>query len=621
MTVFKALVFCTTQTLFVACTMVDKRGPEPVGDGAPPQPKRSKFEPAPTAGLARPGLSLEALEKAKQVLQKQKELQEKLKKLPQLQRPAAIPGTAPFGPGAVLPASTVAAAAAAIAKAAGGAAPAPGSNPVLAAAAQKAAEIAASFGAGTSGAAPLLPHMLGVPLRLDSQGREIDAQGNLVVNAMQPVTTLKINQQVQMAAQKARDHSAAKTHAPQLPILAPEPVEASPFVDSRMGNRALKKLSRRKKASFDFVQEGTFQKQAEIGRIKAKYGDDALKKMTIKTIGPARLDDANQVPIGGGDPNKIPLGVKLGTIVIEIPEEVPDIEPWDRKLLLNGSYEADLLEDGKVAVKENKITIYVEHPVPIDPPAEAAPPPPQPLKLTARELKKLRTQRRLAREKEKQELIKQGLLEPPKPKVKLSNLHRVLGEQAAADPTAIEREVRKQMEERQQAHDDRNVARMLTPAERRDKKIRKMFDSSTTEVFAAVYRIRDLSNPQHRFKVDVNARENRLTGVVLITDDFTLVLVEGCAKSIKRYNKLMLRRIDWDTSLDEDSVLPDPDKPPNSCHLVWQGVVKKASFKDFRVEPSRSALVARKLLNDHKLGHYWDSVLHFNPEDAPIVPL
>lgn len=55
-----------------------------------------------------------------------------------------------------------------------------------------------------------------------------------------------------------------------------------------------------------------------------------------------------------------------------------------------------------------QITHYVQHPVPLEPPAEAPPPPPQPLKLTKAELKKLRTQRRSAREKEKQELIRQG---------------------------------------------------------------------------------------------------------------------------------------------------------------------------------------------------------------------
>ena len=54
----------------------------------------------------------------------------------------------------------------------------------------------------------------------------------------------------------------------------------------------------------------------------------------------------------------------------------------------------------------SQLTIYIEHPVPIEPPAEAIPPPPQPLKLTKKELKKLRTQRRQAREKEKQDLIR-----------------------------------------------------------------------------------------------------------------------------------------------------------------------------------------------------------------------
>ena len=73
--------------------------------------------------------------------------------------------------------------------------------------------------------------------------------------------------------------------------------------------------------------------------------------------------------------------------------------------------------------------------------------------LTPQEMKKMRTQRRQEREKERQDLIRQGLLEAPAPKVKLSNLMRVLGEEATADPTAVEAEVRKQMSERQQVRD------------------------------------------------------------------------------------------------------------------------------------------------------------------------
>ena len=67
----------------------------------------------------------------------------------------------------------------------------------------------------------------------------------------------------------------------------------------------------------------------------------------------------------------------------------------------------------------------------------------------AQERKKIRTQKRMEREKEKQELIRQGLLDPPKPKVKLSNLMRVLGTEAVLDPSAMEKQVKEQMAERQ----------------------------------------------------------------------------------------------------------------------------------------------------------------------------
>ena len=50
--------------------------------------------------------------------------------------------------------------------------------------------------------------------------------------------------------------------------------------------------------------------------------------------------------------------------------------------------------------------------------------------------------------------------------VKLSNLMRVLVTEATMDPTRIEQEVRRQMDERRQAHEDRNHARMLTPEAR-----------------------------------------------------------------------------------------------------------------------------------------------------------
>jgi len=282
-----------------------------------------------------------------------------------------------------------------------------------------------------------------------------------------------------------------------------------------------------------------------------------------------------------------------------------------------------------VAIKEQKITHFVEHPVPIEPPAELPVPPPQPLKLTKRELKKLRTQRRQAREAEKQDLIRQGLLEPAKPKVKLSNLYRVLGEQAVADPTFLEMETKKQMAERQAAHDDRNMARMLTPAERKAKKERKMFDDNGVDLITAVYRVERMDNPQNRYKVDINARENHMTGVLLITPEFSLVVVEGCGKAHKRYAKLMLRRIDWSLpppkqgkGADDDEEEEDEEEgPTNACNLVWEGIVKKPAFQGFKVEQCSSVEHAQQVLTLRNVSHYWDAARNFNPAEARPVEL
>ena len=41
----------------------------------------------------------------------------------------------------------------------------------------------------------------------------------------------------------------------------------------------------------------------------------------------------------------------------------------------------------------------------------------------------------------------------------------------------------------QAAHDDRNLARKLTPAEKRDKKLKKLFDDSDVEIVTSVYKV------------------------------------------------------------------------------------------------------------------------------------
>lgn len=435
-------------------------------------------------------------------------------------------------------------------------------------------------------------------LLLDAQGREIDEHGNVVERTkISNLSTLKVN------INKHKKESFQVLH-PDLD----EDQSDNRFFDLDMGLDK-KKLLRPKRPTFQFVAEGSLAKQAEISRMKSRFGEAQAKEIKMKQAALAKAKAEADI-----NPNLIEVSERF-TVKEKTKDPIPDVEWWDAVLLTCSNY-PDASEN-ESNVRMEKMTIYVEHPVPIEPPAEPAPPPPQPLKLTKKERKKLRTQRRLAKEKERQEMIRQGLAEPPKPKVKMSNLMKVLGAEATQDPTKLEMEIRSAAAEREQAHTDRNLARKLTPAERRKKKDRKLFDDpNTLETIVSIYRVNDLSHGQTRFKVDVNAQENRLSGCIVICDTMTVVIVEGGSKAIKRYGKLMLQRIKWAAAVKESDET-DNDKGPqeeNRCVLVWQGSVAKPNFDKFTVQQFRTEAAARKFLVDSKVGHYWDLAANFIEE-------
>lgn len=76
------------------------------------------------------------------------------------------------------------------------------------------------------------------------------------------------------------------------------------------------------------------------------------------------------------------------------------------------------------------------------------------------------------------------------------------------------------------------------------------------------------------------------------------------AKSLKRYGKLMGRRIDW-AAVDEDEEAAarapgETPRPPNACTLVWEGSVAKPAFQKFSVEVRPVAASSSRLLK-HKI--------------------
>ena len=69
-----------------------------------------------------------------------------------------------------------------------------------------------------------------------------------------------------------------------------------------------------------------------------------------------------------------------------------------------------------------------------------------------------------------------------------------------------------------QAHDDRNMARMLTPSERKAKKEKKLLGAAQEgeAALVSVFCIRDLSSPQNKFKVRVNAEVRQAYAGILL---------------------------------------------------------------------------------------------------------
>ena len=90
------------------------------------------------------------------------------------------------------------------------------------------------------------------------------------------------------------------------------------------------------------------------------------------------------------------------------------------------------------------------------------------------EKKKAARDKRKEYMRELQEKIKYGLMEAPPPKVKMNNFMRILANEAAADPTKVELEVKKMIDKRQQDHIERNESRKLTKEQKQEKMINKL---------------------------------------------------------------------------------------------------------------------------------------------------
>ncbi|TIA87547.1 hypothetical protein E3P99_03125 [Wallemia hederae] len=297
----------------------------------------------------------------------------------------------------------------------------------------------------------------------------------------------------------------------------------------------------------------------------------------------------------------------------------PAVEWWDQPLLYNQeAYPEDVLKESKIDTPDTLITLYVQHPIPIPPPHDRSRFAALDLKLTKKEMKKMRKQRRQAELSDKRDRVKMGLLPPDPPKVKLSNLMRVLASDAIQDPTKVEAKVRKDMHKRKVEHERTNEENKLTREERHEKDDNKRAENEKVRgTRAAVFKVRYMTNPSHQFKVRKNAQQHGLSGCWLQNDKFHFIYVEGSEKSVRAYKRLMTVRIDWTEEprggpANEDQDAPDaPDAPPppsladNYCNLIWEGPARDRLFNRFITKQMQSDREAKEFLGE--LAGYWDT--------------
>ncbi|EJT99311.1 PRP3-domain-containing protein [Dacryopinax primogenitus] len=323
----------------------------------------------------------------------------------------------------------------------------------------------------------------------------------------------------------------------------------------------------------------------------------------------------------------------------------PPVEWWDEGLLPTKNYEDIASGLTTIYNPAGPITLFVQHPIPIPAPWEKNEAAPRSLMLTKKEQKKMRKQRRAAELQDHQDRVRMGLIPPDPPKVKLSNMMRVLTSDAVQDPTKVEARIRREVAQRRVQHEKMNEARKLTDEQRREKVEQKKEEEEKKGLFGAVFRIRTLADPAHKFKVRKNADQYGLTGICLLHPQFALVFVEGSAKAIKGYKRLMLARVKWteaaqargaeDVEIDYgDADGPGPSKPStsavaangdqtpegqvslenNRCDMCWEGPLRDRTFQNFRPKACPTDALAKEALGE-KLKGYWDLAKNWVSDD------
>lgn len=364
---------------------------------------------------------------------------------------------------------------------------------------------------------------------------------------------------------KAQPAQAAGTENPNLAKLKSRGFAINPYLDGSLasgGHRRHRELA--------FSEPGKYIAQAEELRKKEKLAE--IKRSIEERTRKAGLEPKKEI------------GEELYKL-----EKPPAVEWWDMDLLVNGDY---------ANVKYDEITRLIQHPIPISAPWLKNQPELRPMFLTKKEMKRLRRNNRAVKYQELQDKIKLGLEPPPPPKVKLSNLMNVLTSEAIKDPTAVEQRVREEVRQREIQHYKENEERRLTKEQKHEKLEKKFAKDLDKGIYSKIFIVKQLVHPSHKFKVDKNAEQLKLNGLLLYVNEFALIIVEGGEKSVNNYGKLMNRRINWQEPFNNVTLAG------NYCKEVWSGSIKDFNFKKWSIFRTNSIVDGIEYLKRFGVDNY-----------------
>ena len=392
------------------------------------------------------------------------------------------------------------------------------------------------------------------------------------------------------------------------PTAPPAEEKHNPYFDPKSVPAGKQRASR----TLLFNSRGKYLEQASKLRAQARL--EEIKKTLAVQARRAGLDENNE----------------RGFVV----QPPPDVEWWDEGLLDEKTY--DCIENPdkvKIDGDDSIITIYIQHPALVKAPQDKRLIETKPMYLTQKEQAKLRRMRRAEDLKEHQAKIRLGLEPPPPPKVKRGNMMRVMGEQAIADPTAVEMLVESQIAQRHEDHVKANEERKLTKEERHAKLEQNQQNDAAKGLYMCVFKINTLAYGKHRYQIDQNAKQLALTGITIFNPKMCLVIVEGGIHSINRYKKLLLNRIRWSEaisrpteiqaekqasepqwmrSLDENGDVKDISH--NRCKLIFEGELKQRAFRKWGSKVCETDGEARAVLLRSKIDSMWGLALTTGPE-------